>query len=168
MITTRSKFKSAALATALFVTPLSATFSNTAQAANPATQTVKMNQPPAVDDRTIIRKASDYSETYPVAGVVVFKGKQNEDNLTGAQIGNIIVAVLRKMNASAKAFVEEPSEKSGEYTTVIFLINGDMFGPMGLGDVPPSLKVVASLQRGSVMEHPRTLPAGEDISKNLE
>jgi hypothetical protein len=80
------------------------------------------------DKPYLFEQVASYSETHPVVVIGVSKG-QKETLLTGEQIGDKLADVLKKVHhVPSKYFVE----KGGDYTAIIFAVDGHLYGPYGL------------------------------------
>lgn len=89
----------------------------------------KVTQPP--EKLTLLEQVGNYSEQHPVVVIGVAKG-QKEKLLTGEQIGETLSEVLKKKygGTPSKYFVEP----GGDYTAIIFAVDGHVYGPYGLKD----------------------------------
>lgn len=113
-------YLAAVLATAMAVVP-----SRAAEATIAPTPS-KLTQPDKKPD--VLTQAENEAETYPGIVIAIAKG-QKETQLTGEQIGDKLVEVLRKSNGVPAKYLVAPG---GDYTAVAFMVRGHAYGPYSL------------------------------------
>ncbi|HUK40500.1 MAG TPA: hypothetical protein VLX11_05645 [Candidatus Acidoferrales bacterium] len=82
------------------------------------------------NDPAILKMAIDHSERCKEVAIMIAKGAQDEANLTGEVIGNILVEEIEKHGVPAKFFVAP----GGDFTLVAFYVSGESItkAPVGL------------------------------------
>lgn len=124
----------AALATAMTVVPAFA--AKASPAAKPITPSTKNHIQQSKPD--LIDQSVEYSEAHPVVVIGIAKGKK--DNMTGERMGQILSDALMKVhNVPSKVFVEP----GGDYTAVIFVVKGLIYGEYGLKESLSGMSLAA-------------------------
>lgn len=114
----------AALATAMAVAPALAQETGLAGKPVPKTTVTQPEREPILIDRV-----AEYSETHPVIVIGIAKGRKDE--MSGERIGEILSDALKKVHdAPSEVFIEQ----GGDYTAVIFAVDGLIYGAYGLTD----------------------------------
>lgn len=122
-----------------------------AKAENPKANSAGEQQKP-----TILRQASDYAETHKAIGIIVSKGKENENGLTGAQIGEMIQGYFSSLGITSKVFT---APSSADYTAVGYTVKTRLYGPVGLDKAKGMAVIAASEYDDAYGTHLRKNPA---------
>lgn len=123
----------ATLAAAMVVVPAFAGESGTDVVPKPVTGSSATQTKPDLIDQAV-----QYSRANPVVAIGIAKGKK--DDMTGERMGAILSAYLKqKHDVPSKVFIEP----GGDYTAVIFVVKGLIYGEYGLDTVQGGMAMAA-------------------------
>lgn len=145
-------YLAAALATAMAVAPSLA--QNPARVPAKPSNDSKITQPR--EKLTLLEQVGDYSEVNPVVVIGIAKG-QKETLLTGEQIGGKLSEALMKVHGAPSKYFVEPG---GDYTAVIFAVDGHVYGPFGLKESLSGMTLAASNYHSKVRHGKFPAPGG--------